>query len=214
MTAKMGPPSSTPPATDALNSQIVQAVQLTNAENAAYGPNQVALAPNMMITQASGLVAQSAAAYFDSASKMVLASKSVLLKDMTEKFAEQNLKGAAEDALGILITDLLMGTAAAVAAAAGAIEAESAHFSSARSTRASRNITRRWAAKANRGSQNPPGIVARPCRIYPAARLARRAMLSVARDADSHPAGRLRWPALVGNLSPPWLLYHPHQENT
>ena len=57
MTAKMGPPSSTPPATDALNSQIVQAVQLTNAENAAYGPNQVALAPNMMITQASGLVA-------------------------------------------------------------------------------------------------------------------------------------------------------------
>lgn len=129
MTAKMGPPSSTPPATDALNSQIVQAVQLTNAENAAYGPNQVALAPNMMITQASGLVAQSAAAYFDGASKMVLASKSVLLKDMTEKFAEQNLKGAAEDALGILITDLLMGTAAAVAAAAGAIEAESAHFS-------------------------------------------------------------------------------------
>ena len=45
----------------------------------------------MMITQASGLVAQSAAAYFDGASKMVLASKAMLLKDMTEKFAEQNL---------------------------------------------------------------------------------------------------------------------------
>ena len=83
MTAKMGPPSSTPPATDALNSQIVQAVQLTNAENAAYGPNQVALAPNMMITQASGLVAQSAAAYFDGASKMVLASKSLSGKSNT-----------------------------------------------------------------------------------------------------------------------------------
>jgi len=86
------------------------------------------VAPNMMIAQASGLVAQSAAAYFDGASKMVLASKSVLLKDMTEKFASEDLKGAAEDALGLLITDLLMGTAAAVAAAAGAIEAESAHF--------------------------------------------------------------------------------------
>ena len=127
MTATLGQPTATPN-TDALNSQIVQAVQLTNAETAAYAPSQIAVAPNMMIAQASGLVAQSAAAYFDGASKMVLASKSVLLKDMTEKFASEDLKGAAEDALGLLITDLLMGTAAAVAAAAGAIEAESAHF--------------------------------------------------------------------------------------
>ncbi|MGC0151385.1 hypothetical protein ACPRNU_02855 [Chromobacterium vaccinii] len=117
-----------PSATDALNSQIVQAVQFSNQETAAYAASQVAVPPNMMITQASGLVAQAAANYFDGASKLAMASKSVLLKDMTEKFAKEDLKGAAEDALGILITDLLVGTAAAVAAAAGAIEGEAAHF--------------------------------------------------------------------------------------
>ncbi|OQS11279.1 hypothetical protein B0T37_07485 [Chromobacterium violaceum] len=116
------------PDTSALNSQIVQAVQLSNSETAAYAGSQIAVAPNMMISQAGGLVAQAGANYFDSASKLALASKSVLLKDMTEKFAKQDLKGAAEDALGVLITDLLVGTAAAVAAAAGAMEGEAAHF--------------------------------------------------------------------------------------
>ncbi|TKC86021.1 hypothetical protein FAZ69_22215 [Trinickia terrae] len=114
--------------TDALNSQIVQAVQMSNSETAAYASSQIAIAPNMMITQAGGLVAQSAANYFDGASKLALASKSVLLKNMTEKLVKEDIKGAAEDALGVLITDLLVGTAAAVAAAAGAIEGEAAHF--------------------------------------------------------------------------------------
>ncbi|POZ63853.1 hypothetical protein C2I19_01330 [Chromobacterium alticapitis] len=113
---------------DALNSQIVQAVQLSNSETAAYAGNQIAVAPNMMITQAGGLVAQAGANYFDGASKLALASKSVLLKNMTEKFAKEDIKGGVEDALGILITDLLVGTAAAVAAAAGAMEGEAAHF--------------------------------------------------------------------------------------
>jgi hypothetical protein len=101
---------------------------MSNSETAAYASSQIAIAPNMMITQASGLVAQSAANYFDGASKLALASKSVLLKNMTEKLVKEDLKGAAEDALGVLITDLLVGTAAAVAAAAGAIEGEAAHF--------------------------------------------------------------------------------------
>ncbi|AVG14794.1 hypothetical protein CFN79_02360 [Chromobacterium vaccinii] len=127
-TAKLGTSPAGSGDTSALNSQIVQAVQLTNSETAAYASNQIAVAPNMMITQASGLVAQAGANYFDGASKLALASKSVLLKNMTEKFAAEDLKGAAEDALGILITDLLVGTAAAAAAAAGAIEAEAAHF--------------------------------------------------------------------------------------
>ncbi|QND83058.1 Uncharacterized protein ChrSV_0830 [Chromobacterium vaccinii] len=127
-TAKLGISPTGSGDTSALNSQIVQAVQLTNSETAAYASNQIAVAPNMMITQASGLVAQAGANYFDGASKLALASKSVLLKNMTEKFAAEDLKGAAEDALGILITDLLVGTAAAAAAAAGAIEAEAAHF--------------------------------------------------------------------------------------
>jgi hypothetical protein len=116
------------PPTDALNSQIVQAVTLTNAETASYAPSQIATAPDMMISQASGLVAQSAANYFDGVSKIALASQAVLLKQMTENIAKQNLAGAAEDALGALVTDLLMGAAAAVAAAAGAIEGEAASF--------------------------------------------------------------------------------------
>ncbi|MBU3056650.1 hypothetical protein [Pseudomonas indica] len=118
----------TPPDTSALNSQIVQAVQLSNAETASYAPSQIATAPDMMISQASALVAQSAANYFDGVSKIALASQAVLLKQMTENIAENKLAQAAEDALGALATDLLMGAAAAVAAAAGALEAESASF--------------------------------------------------------------------------------------
>lgn len=121
-------PAGGPGDTQALNSQIVQAVQLSNSETAAYAGNQIAVAPNMMIAQAGGLVAQAGANYFDGASKLALASKSVLLKNMTEKFAKEDIKGGVEDALGILITDLLVGTAAAVAAAAGAMEGEAAHF--------------------------------------------------------------------------------------
>jgi hypothetical protein len=116
------------PRTDSLNNQIVQAVQLSNAENAAYAPSQIALGPNMMISQASGLIAQSSAAYFDGVSKLALASQGILLKQMTENLVKDNLAGAAEDALGVLATDVLLGAAAAVAAAAGALEAESASF--------------------------------------------------------------------------------------
>lgn len=128
MTERMLSQNPTPPNTDALAPAIVQAVQLSNAETASYAPSQIALGPDMMISQASGLVAQAAANYFDGVSKLVLASQSVLLKQMTQALAEQNLEQAAEDALGIVATDLLMGAAAAVAAAAGAMEAESASF--------------------------------------------------------------------------------------
>lgn len=128
MTERMLQQNPTPPDTDALNQQIVQAVQLSNAETAGYAASQIALGPDMMISQASGLVAQAAASYFDGVSKLVLASQGVLLKQMTQALAEQNLVEAGEDALGIVATDLLMAAAAAVAAAAGAMEAESASF--------------------------------------------------------------------------------------
>ncbi|PXV52293.1 hypothetical protein SAMN04487785_105352 [Dyella jiangningensis] len=128
MTERMLQQNPTPPDTSALNQAVVQAVQLSNAETAGYAPSQIALGPDMMISQASGLVAQAAASYFDGVSKLVLASQSVLLKQMTQALAEQQLEQAAEDALGIVATDLLMGAAAAVAAAAGAMEAESASF--------------------------------------------------------------------------------------
>lgn len=112
--------------TDALNSQIVQAVQFTNAEAFSYAPAQIAVPPDMMISQAAGLVAQSAAGYFDGVSKLALAAQAVLLKQMTENIVKENVKGAAEDALGVLATDLMVGAAAAVAAAAGAMEADAA----------------------------------------------------------------------------------------
>ncbi|TXH67357.1 MAG: hypothetical protein E6Q88_10720 [Lysobacteraceae bacterium] len=117
-----------PPDSSELNQKIVQAVRTTNAETTAYAASQIAIGPNMMITQASGLVAQSAAAYFDGVSKLALASQAVLLKQMTQDFVEDKLPQAAEQALGVLATDILMGIAAAVAAAAGAMEAESASF--------------------------------------------------------------------------------------
>ncbi|WP_248752003.1 hypothetical protein [Pseudomonas sp. MWU15-20650] len=119
---------STPSAdsTAALNSQIVQAVQFTNAQNFAYAPAQIAVPADMMISQAAGLVAQAAAGYFDGVSKIALAAQAVLLQQMTENIVNNKLPAAAEDALGALATDLLVGAAAAVAAAAGAMEAEAA----------------------------------------------------------------------------------------
>lgn len=60
--------------TDKLNSQIVQAVQFTNSQNYSYAPAQIAVAADMMISQAAGLVAQSAAGYFDGVSKLALAA--------------------------------------------------------------------------------------------------------------------------------------------
>ncbi|QJI32091.1 hypothetical protein HKK55_26460 [Pseudomonas sp. ADAK18] len=120
--------ASTPSAdsTAALNSQIVQAVQFTNAQNYAYAPAQIAVAADMMISQAAGLVAQSAAGYFDGVTKLALAAQAVLLEQMTKNIVANQPGKAAEDALGALATDLLVGAAAAVAAAAGAMEAEAA----------------------------------------------------------------------------------------
>jgi hypothetical protein len=116
------------PETGALNAQVVQATRLANAETSAQAPAQISIVPNLMISQASGLLAQSAASYFDGVSKVALASKSVLLKQMTENIAQQKIAQAGEDALGALFTDLLVAAAAAVAAAAGAMEAKSANF--------------------------------------------------------------------------------------
>ncbi|UCR87360.1 hypothetical protein K9V45_15055 [Pseudomonas chlororaphis] len=70
--------------TDALNSQIVEAVEFTNAQTFSYAPAQIAIAPDMMISQAAGLVAQSAAGYFDGVSKLALAAQAVLLEQMTK----------------------------------------------------------------------------------------------------------------------------------
>ncbi|MGO1002406.1 hypothetical protein [Lysobacter sp. CA196] len=77
---------------------------------------------------AAGQVAQSAAAYFDGVTKLALASQGPLMRQMTQDLVESSMEQAAEDALATLANDILMGAAAAVAAAAGAMEAESASF--------------------------------------------------------------------------------------
>ncbi|MGO1073780.1 RebB family R body protein [Lysobacter sp. CA199] len=77
---------------------------------------------------AAGLVAHSATAYFDGITKLALVSQAILLKEMAHDLADTNPHEAAEDALGALATDIFMGAAAAIAAAAGALEAASADF--------------------------------------------------------------------------------------
>jgi len=116
------------PPVDALNSQIVQSVQFSNDEVTSYAAGQIATAPDMMIGQASGLVAQSVASYFDGLSKIALASQAILLKKMTENVAKQNIEAAGQDALAALLPDVLMGSATALAVATGALEADAASF--------------------------------------------------------------------------------------
>lgn len=77
---------------------------------------------------AAGLVAHAAAAYFDGISKLALISQAILLKKMAgDAPPDTSRQQAVEDALGVLATNHFMDTAAAIAAAIGALEAESAH---------------------------------------------------------------------------------------
>ncbi|KPA97666.1 MULTISPECIES: hypothetical protein [Pseudomonas] len=109
---------------EALNRQIVEAVNLINAQLTAQVPALSALGPELLTRQASGLVAQSAASYFDGVTKLALASQGVLLRQMTESILKDDLDAANESALGALNTHLLVSGAAAVAAATGVLDAE------------------------------------------------------------------------------------------
>ncbi|MBB5874904.1 hypothetical protein [Xanthomonas sp. 3498] len=123
-THRLARPEASGPACDALDSKIARDVQRSDAETMAYAQSQVEVGSNMLIRQAPGLVAQSAAVYFDGVSKTALASQGVLLKNLAENKPEQ----AAEDVLDVLVSDALVGTAAAVATVASALEDESAGF--------------------------------------------------------------------------------------
>ena len=122
-----GPPTGQPD-TSALNPSIVQALELQNDEDKRIAPTMVATPPDQMIGQAAGLAAQSAAQYFDSMTKLVMASQSVMLKKMAQDVAEDNIVESAEDGLIIAETELLLAGAMAVAAAGGAMEADAAAF--------------------------------------------------------------------------------------
>jgi hypothetical protein len=104
----------------------LQTVQAINAEAASYATTQIAVGPNMMITQAGGMVAQAAANYFEATTSLAIAGKSVLMKDLAQKTVDENVRGMAMDAVGLLLTDLFVATAAIVAGAAEAIEGEAA----------------------------------------------------------------------------------------
>ncbi|WP_240440004.1 MULTISPECIES: hypothetical protein [Burkholderia] len=104
----------------------LQTVQAINAEAASYATTQIAVGPNMMITQAGGMVAQAAANYFEASTSLAIAGKSVLMKDLAQKTIDENVRGMAMDAVGLLLTDLFVATAAVVAGAAEAIEGEAA----------------------------------------------------------------------------------------
>ncbi|NIF40553.1 hypothetical protein F3J14_06480 [Burkholderia sp. Tr-862] len=104
----------------------LQTVQAINAEAASYATTQIAVGPNMLITQAGGMVAQAAANYFEASTSLAIAGKSVLMKDLAQKTIDENVSGMAMDAMGLLLTDLFVATAALVAGAAEAIEGEAA----------------------------------------------------------------------------------------
>ncbi|OED12760.1 hypothetical protein A9Z05_23590 [Burkholderia sp. A2] len=104
----------------------LKTVQAINAEAASYATTQIAVGPNMLITQAGGMVAQAAANYFEASTSLAIAGKSVLMKDLAQKTIDEDVKGMAMDAVGLLLTDLFVATAAVVAGAAEAIEGEAA----------------------------------------------------------------------------------------
>lgn len=118
----------TPPSLPVATTPVEQSVQFTNSESAAYAPAIIATPADAMISQATGLAAQSSANYYDGMTKMVMASQGVMLKKLTEDLGEGNIMGSIEEAAGILVTEVLLAGAMAVAAAGGAMESASAAF--------------------------------------------------------------------------------------
>lgn len=72
------------PDTSALNSQIVQAVQFTNAENARYAPEMIATPPEMMVSTANGMAVQDAKNYMNAIMQIAVAAQAVAIKKAAE----------------------------------------------------------------------------------------------------------------------------------
>lgn len=116
------------PVAAVLSAAMVKSVEFQNQEAKDFAPTMIVTPPDQMIGQAAGLAAQASAQYFDSMTKIIMASQSVMLKKMAENVAAGEIVQAAEDGLVIAETELLLAAAMAVAAAGGAMEAESASF--------------------------------------------------------------------------------------
>lgn len=66
--------------TSALNSQITQAVQFSNAQNSTAVPQMVRLGPEMMVETTTGLAVQDAAQYMNAIMQIAVAGQAVAIK--------------------------------------------------------------------------------------------------------------------------------------
>ncbi|WP_310619145.1 hypothetical protein [Flexibacterium corallicola] len=67
-----------PPDTSALNSQIVQAVDLSNFQNSQYAPQLVSIPAEVMATQTAGHATQNAEAYMNNIMQIAVAAQAVV----------------------------------------------------------------------------------------------------------------------------------------
>ncbi|WP_417670740.1 hypothetical protein [Roseibium sp.] len=72
------------PDTSALNKQIVQAVQFSNAETTKYGPELVSTPPEMMVSTTTGLAVQDAKNYMNAIMQIAVAAQAVAIKKAAE----------------------------------------------------------------------------------------------------------------------------------
>ena len=77
----------------ALNQQIVQAVQFSNAENLGSTSQLIAVPPDVMAGQAAGLAMQSSAEYMQAIMQIALAAQAVIASE----FQHQDVDGAFEE---------------------------------------------------------------------------------------------------------------------
>ena len=100
----------------------------TQAKQAAEAALRALESLQAVSPDAAGLVAHAAAAYFDGITKLALISRAILLKEMAgDAPPDTSKQQAVENAIGMLAANHFFGVAAAIAAAVGALEAESAH---------------------------------------------------------------------------------------
>lgn len=103
-----------------LPAQSVGTVDLSTTLALGAAPQTLNAGAQAMIEQAHGLTAEASAAYFDGISKVILASQSVMARQMTQNVVAEDYKDAANDALMIAISNILLHSSLTVAAAGGA----------------------------------------------------------------------------------------------
>ncbi|MEP3046085.1 MAG: hypothetical protein ABJL55_08390 [Roseibium sp.] len=75
---------STAPPTSALNQKVVQAASFTNYETSDYSPQMVAIPPELMVGQTTGLAVQDAEKYMNAIMQIAVAAQAVAIKKAAE----------------------------------------------------------------------------------------------------------------------------------